>query len=392
MKYYERGIEKVIKEAVKQFRVIILTGARQTGKSTLLRHLFSKTHRYVTFDNPRELKLAQEDPELFFEEYSGPLILDEIQYVPELLSYIKLKVDSSPQKGQFIITGSQQFTLMKGIRETLAGRVALFQLFPMAINEGKAKTQEYEFRAINGSYPEIVSSRGINSQRWYGSYISTYIEKDVQMHYRLEKITYFRDLLFLLAARCSQILNYQSLSNDLGVSINAVKYWIKILEAAQIIYLLKPYYINLGSRVVKSPKIYFTDIGLVSYITGVQDKKALFRGPQAGALFENFVIQELIKYFTNSGKIPPIYYYRTNNGLEVDLVIERQQGKIIPCEIKLTKTPHQGMVQSIERLRKFNRKKSVTILDSQVISLVAKSYPLLKTARAYNLKEFLAQL
>ena len=392
MKYYKRDVELVIKEAARQFRVVVLTGARQTGKSTLLRHLFNKTHRYVTFDNPRDLKLAQEDPEFFFEEYSGPLILDEIQYVPELLSYIKLKVDFSPRKGQFIITGSQQFTLMKGIRETLAGRVALFQLFPMTINEGKIKSQEYEFRAINGSYPEVVSSRDINSQRWYGSYISTYIEKDVQMHYRLEKITYFRDLVFLLAARCSQVLNYQSLSNDLGVSITAVKYWIKILEASQIIYLLKPYYINLGSRIVKSPKIYFTDIGLVSYITGVQNKKALFRGPQAGALFENFVIQEVIKYFANSGQIPPIYYYRTNNGLEVDLVIEKQQGKIMPCEIKLTKTPHPGMVQSIERLRRFNRKKSVTILDSSLISLVTESYPLLRTARAYNLKEFLARL
>ena len=392
MKYYQRQIQEIIKEAARQFRVVVLTGARQTGKSTLLKHLFSKTHEYVTFDNPHDLKLAQEDPELFFEQYKKPLILDEIQYVPELLRYIKLKVDKSSARGQFIITGSQQFTLMKGIRETLAGRVALFELFPMSFEEGNNKSKTYEFRALKGSYPELITTKNISTNRWYSSYISTYLEKDVQIHYHLEKIRQFRNFLFLLASRCAQLLNYQSLANDLGVSITAVKAWTKILEASQIIYLLKPYYVNLGSRIVKSPKVYFADIGLVSYIVGVNNKTNLYRGIQAGALYENFVIQEIVKYYSNLGKISPIYYYRTNNGLEIDLVIEEKQGKLIPCEIKISKTPNKSMVQSIERLRKFNKKKTISISDGCVICLVSKSICLSKNAKAYNLNEFLTRL
>ncbi|MBU1810612.1 MAG: DUF4143 domain-containing protein, partial [Candidatus Omnitrophica bacterium] len=201
---------------------------------------------------------------------------------------------------------------------------------------------------------------------------------------------HFRDLLFLLAARSSQALNYQSLSNDLGVSIQAVKLWVSILEISQVIFLLRPYRINLGSRIVKSPKVYFTDIGLVNYLVGNKSKAALTRGAQAGAIFENFVIQELLKHYFNLGVAPPIYYYRTNNGLEVDIIIEEKAGVIRPCEIKLTKTPNPNMVNSIERLRNLNKNKKLSILDGCIISLVDKSFPLTKTARAYNLKEFLS--
>ncbi|MBU0896163.1 MAG: ATP-binding protein [Candidatus Omnitrophica bacterium] len=390
MKYYTRNIEDVLKKATGQFRVLVLTGARQTGKSTLLQHLFQKTHRYVSLDNPRDLKLAQEDPELFFDEYKEPLIIDEIQYAPQILPYIKIRVDKSGKRGRFILTGSQQFTMIHNLRETLAGRAAIFHLLPMAITEAKIATQSYFFRGINGSYPELIVRPNHNPQRWFGSYVATYIERDVQPFYRLEKITHFRDLLFLLAARSSQALNYQSLSNDLGVSIQAVKLWVSILEISQVIFLLRPYRINLGSRIVKSPKVYFTDIGLVNYLVGNKSKAALTRGAQAGAIFENFVIQELLKHYFNLGVAPPIYYYRTNNGLEVDIIIEEKAGVIRPCEIKLTKTPNPNMVNSIERLRNLNKNKKLSILDGCIISLVDKSFPLTKTARAYNLKEFLS--
>ncbi len=388
-KYYDRNVEQVLVESVKQFRVVVLTGARQTGKSTLFQHLFKKTHKYVSLDNPIDLKLAQEDPELFFDEYPAPLIIDEIQYAPKLLPYIKMYVDRDQKRGQFLITGSQQFTLMKGLKESLAGRVALFELLPMAIDEGPRKTQTYEFRGLNGSYPEIISIPGINPYQWYGSYVSTYIEKDIQTHFQIDKITFFRDLLFLLAARCGRVLNYQSLSNDLGVSVTAVKSWIKILEATGLIYLLRPYYVNLGSRIIKSPRIYFSDLGLVSYITGVTNKTALVRGPQAGGLFENFVIQEILKYFINKGKRAPLYFYRTNNDLEIDLIIEKESGHLIPCEIKLSKTPHSGMISNIERFNKLNKKKEITINDGYIISNPAKSFPLSKTIRACNLLEFI---
>lgn len=392
MTYYPRDIEATLQEAARQFRVVVLTGARQTGKSTLLRHLFSKTHRYVSLDNPRDLKLAQEDPGLFFEQYPSPLILDEIQYAPQLLKFIKIQVDQNQQRGQYLITGSQQFTLIKGLQETLAGRAGLFQLLPMAITEGRVPTRNYDFRGLTGSYPELVTVKGIDADRWFDSYISTYIEKDVQLHYRLEKTVFFKNLLFLIAARCAQILNYQSLANDLGVSIMAVKSWIKILEASQIIYLLRPFYINLGSRIVKAPKVYFTDTGLVSYMTGNRDKNILMRGPQAGALFENFVVQELLKFYINQGRRPPLYYYRTNNGLEVDLIIEEKQGLIRPCEIKLAKTPHSGMAQSMERLRTLNKRNKITIRDGAVVSLVSESFILTKNTRAYNLSDYLGQL
>lgn len=390
MKYYSREIEGVLKRAAGQFRVLALTGMRQTGKSTLLNYLFKKTHHYVSLDNPRDLKLAQDDPELFFDEYKAPLIIDEIQYAPQLLPYIKMRVDKSSKRGQFILTGSQQFTMSRNLRETLAGRVAIFHLLPMAITEAKAVTQSYSFRAINGSYPELIVRPSHDPQRWFGSYVATYIEKDIQPFYRLEKITYFRNLLFLLAARTSQVLNYQSLANDLGVSIQAVKLWINILEVSQVIFLLRPYHINLGSRIVKSPKVYFTDIGLVNYLIGNKLKAALTRGLQAGAIFENFVVQELLKHYYNLGLNPPIYYYRTNNGLEVDIIIEERTGVLRPCEVKLSKTPNSGMLNSIERFRSLSKSKKLTVLDGCLISLVEKSFPITKTARAYNLKEFLS--
>jgi uncharacterized protein len=390
MKYYTRDIEGVLKKAVRQFRVLVLTGMRQTGKSTLLSHLFKKTHHYVSLDNPRDLKLAQDDPELFFDEYKQPLIIDEIQYAPGLLPYIKIKVDKSGKRGQFILTGSQQFTMSHNLQETLAGRAAIFHLLPMSITEAKNTSQDYVFRGMNGSYPELTVGPCRDPQRWFGSYVATYIDKDIQPFYRLEKITYFRDLLFLLAARSSQILNYQSLSNDLGVSIQAIKLWINILEISQVIFLLRPYYSNLGSRIVKSPKVYFTDIGLVNYLIGNKSKTALIRGMQAGAIFENFIVQELLKHYYNIGLNPPLYYYRTNNGLEVDIIIEEKAGVVRPCEIKLTKTPNSSMAHSIERFRNLSKGKKLSILDGCVISLADKSFPLTKTARAYNLKEFLS--
>ncbi len=392
MKFYPRDIESSLKEAARQFRVLVLTGMRQTGKSTLLEHLFGKTHNYVSLDNPRDLKLAQEDPELFFEEYKAPLILDEIQYAPQLLPYIKIKVDRSQKRGQFIVTGSQQFTMINNLRETLAGRTAIFHLLPMSILEGREKTRNYLFRGMKGSYPELVVRPSHSPERWFSSYVATYIEKDVQPFYRLEKISHFRDLLFLLAARTSQMLNYQSLSNDLGVSINAVKLWVSILEVSQVIYLLRPYHVNLGSRIVKSPKVYFTDIGLVNYLTGNKSAGALTRGSQAGAIFENFVIQELLKHYFNSGLTPPIYYYRTNNGLEIDVIIEKRAGVIMPCEIKLTKTPNSNMINSIERLRSLNKGKKISILDGRIISLVDRSLPLTRNSRACNLGECLSTI
>ena len=389
--YYKREIEPVLREAASEFRAVVLTGARQTGKSTLLERLFKKSHRYVSLDEAKALRLAQEDPDLFFEQYPPPLILDEIQYAPELLSAIKLRVDRTQKKGQFLLTGSQQFTMMRNLQETLAGRAALFQLLPMSLVEGRTASQTYSYRALIGSYPELVVPGKHNPERWYASYLATYIERDVQPHYRIEKIAHFRDLVSLLATRCSQLLNYNALSSDLGVSMPAVKSWVRILEASQIIYLLRPYYVNLGSRIVKSPKIYFCDTGFLNYLLGNKEKSALTQGGAAGAVFENFVIQEVLKRYFNQGKSPPVFYYRTNNGLEVDLIIEQKAGVIRPCEIKLTKNPQITMLQPILRLRSLNRGK-VSIKDGTLITLSEGKFLMARDAVAYGLKEFLKTL
>lgn len=389
--YYPREIETVLREAAAEFRVVVLTGARQTGKSTLLERLFKKSHRYVSLDDSRALRLAQDDPELFLEQYPPPLILDEIQYAPGLLSAVKLRVDRVQKKGQFLITGSQQFTMMRRLQETLAGRAALFQLLPMSLAEGPAASRTYRYRALVGAYPELVVPGRHHPERWYASYLATYIERDVQPHYQIEKIAHFRDLVFLLATRCSQLLNYSALSGDLGVSMPAVKSWVRILEASQIIYLLRPYYVNLGSRIVKSPKVYFCDTGFLNYLLGNREENVLTHGAQAGALFENFVVQETLKRYLNRGKTPPLFYYRTNNGLEVDLIVEEKAGVIRPCEIKRTRTPHPGMLQPIERLRSLNRK-SVLIKDGSLITLSEGKSLLRRDAAAYGLKEFLATL
>lgn len=389
MKYYSRDIEAVLLKAVKQFRVVSLSGARQTGKSTLLRHCLSDTHQFVSLDDPRILKLAQNDPEFFFEEYSAPLIIDEIQYAPELLKYIKLRVDKNSERGQYVLTGSQQFTLMKGLQETLAGRVALLTLTPMSINEGPQKTRKYEYRALRGSYPEIVTVEIDDFQRWFMSYLATYIGKDVQVHYKLEKTALFRDMLFLLAARVGQILNYHALATDLGVSVVAIKSWIKILEAAGIIYVLRPYHTNLGSRITKSPKIYFMDTGFAAVLTGIKTKDALFHGALSGNLFENFVLQEIIKVYENRGMVPPLYYYRTNNGIEVDILIEEKFGEILPCEVKLTKTPKSSMIHNIERLYRLNKKKNLKILKGALITNQNGQSAMSREVKSYSLNGFL---
>lgn len=392
MVYYPRNIEKVILDATKSFRSVVLSGARQTGKSTLLKKLLQPKYEYISFDNPRYLKFAKEDPEAFLEEYKFPLLIDEIQYVPEIMPFIKLKIDQHQKKGMYVLTGSQQFTLMKGLQETLAGRVAIFQLFPFAVTEGKGNSRNFIFRATQGSFPEIINLPKDKLETWYSSYISTYIEKDVSSIYHLEKITHFKDLLFLLAHRVSQVLNYNSLASDLGVSISAIKLWISILETSQLLYLLKPYYTNLGSRIIKSPKVYFTDLGLLNYLLGMMDKNTLLKSSYAGAIFENYVIQEVIKHYSNIGRVAPIYYYRTNNGLEVDLIIEERLGLLRPCEIKLTRNPNPGTLNQITRLINLNKKKNITFHKLSIITRTEKSYPISKDAKVYELKDFLSGL
>ena len=392
--YIPREIESVIVQSSKRFPAIALTGPRQSGKTTLLQHLFKDTHQFVTFDDPLNRERALTDPKLFLESHGSHVIFDEIQYVPELLSYIKIAIDQvRHQNGRFLLTGSQQFHLIKNLGDSLAGRIALLNLLPFSMKEKKrSKTvselfvdsKSYFIHAcLNGSFPEVVLQPEMNIELWYGSYMQTYLERDVRTLANVGDLRNFQQFIRLLASRCAQILSMASLANDLGVSVNTIKRWISILEASQIIFLLPSYYRNLGKRVVKSPKIYFLDVGLVCYLTGIQTENHLFNGPMGGPLFENFVIQEMVKFYFNQGKRANIYYLRTHNQLEIDLIVEKHLG-IIPIEIKLSKTPNIGMANSIEQL--FS---GLKIQPGIIVSLADETIPLTTNVTTLSIESLL---
>ena len=360
MRYVHRNLESHLVELVTQFPALAVTGPRQCGKSTLLKALFSASHRYVTFDDPLMREQALNDPKLFLETAGDKVILDEIQYVPELLLDIKLAIDTDRQRrGRFIFTGSQQFAMIKNLGDSLAGRIALLELLPFHVEEKRRITRlkrtlssplgAFLHACLVGSYPEVSLQPRLNRQAWYGAYVRTYLERDIRTIYNIGDLREFQRFLQLLASRTAQILNLTSLASDLGIGVNTAKRWLSILEASRMIYVLQPYYRNFGKRITKSPKVYFLDCGLVCYLTGIHDRAQLLNGPMAGALFETYCLQETVKALFFQGVQPRLYYVRWH-GLEVDLLIERQ-AQLFPCEIKLTKTPRLAMADSIRRFR-----------------------------------------
>ena len=337
-KYISRQIENIIAEAADHFPVTVVTGPRQTGKSTLIKHCFPH-HQYVTLDNPLIRKTCKEDPALFLENYPPPTIIDEIQYAPELLPYIKIAVDEDRSKtGQFLLTGSQIFPLMKGLSESLAGRVAIFELQGFSLEEYNEKEQDIVSlfsRIFLGSFPDPLV-HNVNRNIFYSSYLQTYPERDIRQVENVQDLSIFHNLLELLAARTGSLLNQSSLSKELGISQTTVNRWISLLESSRIIYLLRPYTKNINKRVIKSPKIYFFDTGLISFLLKYPDSKTLSMGPLNGSIFKNFVISELLKKRMNRNILSELYFYRDSNGNEIDLVIDQGFKKIL-CEIKISK-------------------------------------------------------
>lgn len=396
MKYISRQIEPVVKRLLNSFSSLALTGPRQSGKSTLLVNIL-KDYHYITFDDPLTREKAISDPQFFLDSIGEKAIIDEIQYAPQILSYIKIWIDRHrDKKGSFVFTGSQQFTMIKNLGDTLAGRIGLLELLPLSSVEKKKhikskSTMDYFIHAaLTGSYPEIVVDKAVHLPSWYGAYIQTYIERDIRSMYNVGNLRDFQRFLQLLAGRCSQVLNMSQLSNDVGASVPTVKSWLSILEAGRIIWLLQPYYTNLGKRLIKSPKIYFTDIGIVCYLTGIKDRDHLLQGPMAGALFENFCIQETIKLFFNYGIRPRIYYARTSNNLEIDLFVEIAGDIIMPVEIKLNKTPSLSMGASILRFKKLLP--SINFEDGIILSLTEKNTSLTRDLHAFTFETYLKEL
>lgn len=398
--YIHRDCEKTLKKASSTFPSIVLTGPRQSGKSTLLKYLFGKSHAYFTFDDPLIRDKAAADPRLFLENSGDKLILDEIQYVPELTSYMKMLIDQERNiKGRFILTGSQRFHLIKNLGDSLAGRVGIFELLPFNLSEkssapgfkglAEQPLQAFVSACLRGSYPQPVVEKKLDFNQWSASYFQTYIERDVRSVFDIGNLRDFQRFIQILAARCAQILNLNSIASEIGISVNTVKRWLSVLEAGRVVYLLYPYYQNLGKRVTKAPKVYFLDCGLVCYLTGINQKKALLDGPLAGPLFENFCIQETVKIILNSSGNTRIYYLRTNNDLEVDLLIEK--GLLLyPCEIKLSKTIRYNFAGAIERFRNVFDK--LNIGEGKIISLSSQNERLTRNVSAVTFSEYIRWL
>lgn len=352
MAYIHRTIEAQILEAVKYFSVILLTGPRQSGKSTMLKKLFP-SHTYVTFDDPIIRAQAQRDPALFLSDFPSPVILDEIQYVPDLLSGIKREVDrSEKRRGDYILTGSQVFSLMGGVSESLAGRVAIFELLPFHYGELPSirhSTEDQTFKnIIRGYFPGPVAKK-IPPALFYSSYIQTYLERDVRGMHAVGDLRSFQQFIEVLAANIGQVLNLTKIGDVCGISHTTSGKWISVLEASRLIYLLRPFARNLRKRIVKSPKLYFTDTGMVAHILRESNPRALRSGVMGGVIFENMVIMDLVKANFSKGLPWQFFYYRDNNQVEIDLILVRGSENI-PIEIKLSKSPNERMVSGIRSI------------------------------------------
>jgi predicted AAA+ superfamily ATPase len=342
----KRAIEPLLRKIAKQFPVITITGPRQSGKTTLCRKVFSKKP-YVSLEALDIRQFAQEDPRGFLAKYPDGAILDEIQRAPSLVSYIQTIVDEKNKMGLFILTGSQQFEVMTSITQSLAGRTALLKLLPFSIEEmeGNYEVSSADRLLLQGFYPRIYDM-GLNPTQAYGDYVETYIERDMRLLINIRDLGQFQKFLKLCAGRAGQLLNMQSLATDIGISHTTVRSWITILEASYIIFLLRPYFRNVSRRLIKAPKLYFYDVGLASYLLGIENQGQMSRDPLRGNLFENMVMIETLKYRFNRGLRSNLSFYRDSTGNEVDVIYELGQD-VFPVEIKagatITKDYFRGL-------------------------------------------------
>lgn len=366
MKLYSRQMKPLIEALIKQFPAVLVTGPRQVGKSTLLQHI-SEDYQYVTFDDPMLLSMTKNDPSLFMLNYSGKLILDEVQYVPELFSSLKLAMDKQKTSGLYLLSGSQAFHLMQNVTESLAGRVAVLKLQGFSLREIQqldfslpfipnqdylsarekvAQSIENIWTIIHQGYMPRLYEQETNWEIYYASYVSTYIERDVRSLTNVSSITDFTRFMVAIAARSGELLNYSNVAQEVGVSVDTIKRWTAILETSGIIYLLKPYSNNHLKRSIKTPKVYMLDTGLMGWLT----PETISKGAKSGQFFETFVVSEIIKSFYNKGIEPPIYFYRDTNQKEIDLLIEYDR-TLYPVEIKTSASPDKKMVKAFGILK-----------------------------------------
>ncbi len=316
----------------------------------MLRKILGAKYRYVSFDDFNMVNQFHTDPNQFMENFSDGVIFDEVQRVPEIFNYIKLLVDNDRKRyGKFIVTGSSQFAFMKKVSESLAGRIGLVTLLPFQFSEVPTRLREGSL--FQGGYPELIDRKYKGSFEWYTSYLDTYLTRDVRDLREIGDIRDFRRFVQILAARVSQIMNMSDISRDLGISVMTVKKWLSVLEASYIIMLLPPFHNNLGKRIIKSPKLYFLDTGLVSYLTGIRTKELYEQGPLQGSLFENYVITEIYKKELHTRSSADLYYFRESNGNEIDLILDRKNEQEY-FEIKSSHTFRSEMVRTLSQFKK----------------------------------------
>lgn len=381
MNYISRNLEIVVSQVTKEYPVVLVTGPRQVGKTTMLQKLMEGTDRgYVTLDDLNERSIAKTDPELFLQLHKPPVLIDEVQYAPELFTYIKMHVDKNHEPGAFWLTGSQIFKLMQGVQESLAGRVAVLSMTSLSQAEmsggeiepftvdleslsrrekGRtvADTRDIFERIYKGSMPAIVSGANTNSQIFYSSYLSTYIERDVkELSDAIDSMKFYR-FITAVAARCGQMLNVADIARDADINQKQTKDWLLILNTLGIIFYLHPYSNNLLKRLVKTPKLYFYDAGLVCYLTRWSNAETLESGAMNGAILENYVVAEMMKTYLNSGKEPYMYYYRDKDAKEIDIVLEHD-GVLNPIEIKKTSNPGTELIKVFGLLDKSSTPRS----------------------------------
>lgn len=399
--YIKRTLENKILDYSNQFKVIVLTGQRQIGKTTLLKNIADKDRKYVTLDDPEILLLAKTDPKLFFERYKPPVLIDEIQYAPELFPYIKMIVDDSDKRGLVWLTGSQHFNLMNNVTESLAGRVCVVNMAGLSLYERqKIAEKQVPFLPTNkpytnlksmslnllynliwtGSFPEIALNKKIDRMRFYESYVQTYIERDVTQIINVGKKLSFFKFLKVIAARTAQELNIADIARDTDVAPNTAKEWLSVLQMSGIIYLLYPYFPNITKRVVKMPKIYFTDTGLCSYLTSWNTPEVLESGAMSGAIFETFVVMEILKSYWHNGQEPAMYYYRDKDKKEIDLIFDRGEG-IYPVEIKKSMSIRKDMIENFSVLKYYQKEKK----KGSLICLAKEWMPISKEVDAISL-------
>lgn len=364
MKFIKRHAEKTIERLSSSYPAVLITGARQTGKTTLLKKITdSQNIQYLTFDDPIEEQSAKNDPKSFLEFHPYPFMFDEIQYIPDLFRYLKIQIDQNRQNGMYFLTGSQQFKLMETASESLSGRIGIVQLYPLSAREIREDENSESFiptkdfilarnsllkqrdsnvkktwlSIYTGGYPEVVKGN-VLPKDFYANYLKTYIERDIKKLTQVADEMQFLQFISVVAARTGQLVNYSDISKDCGISEVTAKKWLSLLVSSGLVYLLQPYSANIEKRVVKTAKLYFMDTGLAAYLTRWSNPDVMQSGAMAGAFFETYVISEIIKSFSNNGEEPPIYFYRDKDKYEIDLLIE-QNNILYPVEIKKTATP-----------------------------------------------------